>query len=226
MGLVEAILWLGGSTMLQLGAAGLVEAGIVELPLWAPESSLQMAVFAFNTLVLIGYVTIVKKARPWTLGLRLDRLGGDLRFTLLAALAGAGIYLAIAGVVWLGAPLFVEDRDATLTDLLHQAAYRDPPVLFLLSVVVVYPVLEEIWFRGLLYTPMRKEWGKWLAIVLTAALFALAHSNWPPVNQFIGGLIFAWAYEARRSLVAPIVLHALGNGSLWVLGLGLEHFGI
>ncbi len=226
IGLVEAILWLAGSTLLQMGAGELANAGLVVLPDWSPEFGLQLGVFGFNTLALLAYFKFIKKAKLRSLGLRLDRLPGDLRFTLVAAAAGAAIYLVIAGIVWLGAPLFVDDRNATLMGLLHQAAYKEPPLLFLLSVVVIYPVLEEIWFRGLLYTPMRKEWGKWPAILITAALFAFAHDGWPPVNQFIGGLIFVWAYEMRRTLVAPMILHALGNGSLWVLGLALEHFGI
>jgi hypothetical protein len=52
-------------------------------------------------------------------------------------------------------------------------------------------------------------------------LFAAAHNVKFPINQFIGGLIFVWAYEKRQTLVAPILLHIAGNGALAVLGWAL-----
>lgn len=225
VGLVEAIIWLAGVTLFQHGAKELVERGYIVLPAWAPDFTAHVVVFALATIVLLIYFKFIRKAQLRFLGLRLDRLVGDLKFTVVAALAAAAIYLVIAAAVWAGAPLFVDDPDARYREWLHQAAYQRPSWIFLLGVVVLYPLFEEIWFRGLLYTPMRKEWGKWAAILITSALFAFAHP-WPPVNQFIGGLIFVWAFEKRRSLVAPIILHGLGNGSLWILGIALKHFGI
>jgi hypothetical protein len=62
--------------------------------------------------------------------------------------------------------------------------------------------------------------------VITALLFAFAHSNAFPINQLFGGLVFAAAFEMRRTLVAPILLHMAGNGALAALAWLLPQLGI
>ena len=40
-----------------------------------------------------------------------------------------------------------------------------------------------------------------------------------PVTQVVGGLVFALAYEYSGSLLAPILIHALGNLAIFSLAL-------
>lgn len=152
------------------------------------------------------------------LGFRTEGLGADLRWFALAALAMAGIYLALAGLAYLGLLLFAEDPWAVFRRHMHQSFFKDDSVPELLRVIILYPMLEEIWYRGLLYTPLRANRGRVVAILATAVIFALAHGTAWPVNQFLGGLVFAVAYEARRGLIAPTLLHMAGNGALAALG--------
>lgn len=84
------------------------------------------------------------------------------------------------------------------------------------------PIGEEIIYRGILYRPLRERLGPWKAILISAAVFAVAHnvlsfSLFIPVTQFIGGLILAYAYEKSNSLLFPIVYHACGNALLFAL---------
>lgn len=224
IGLVESIFWLAGSTLLQMGVGWLVKHGHVTPPEWSPEFGPQVAVMAFNTIVLLVYFKVVRKGRLGSLGLRVDRLGGDLRFAVLASIAAGVIYLVGAGLLWVGMNVVADDPGGTFKAWLRGAIFKDDSMLYILGVVLAFPVLEEIWFRGLMYAPMRKEWGKWAAMIVLSLLFAFAHSNLIPINQFIGGLIFVWAYEKRRTLVAPILLHMLGNGALWVVGWALVKY--
>lgn len=96
-----------------------------------------------------------------------------------------------------------------------------PLTLFLMS-VLVYPVLEEIVFRGgiqgaLLTRPAlaRSVMGISLACVLTSILFAAAHLlRQPPLWAalvFIPSLVFGWARERHDSLVSPTALHMTYN---------------
>ena len=88
--------------------------------------------------------------------------------------------------------------------------------------IVVYPVLEEIVFRGgiqgyLLSHPAlaRSIVGISLACVLTSVLFAAAHLlRQPPLWAalvFLPSLIFGWARERHDSLVSPTILHMSYN---------------
>lgn len=152
------------------------------------------------------------------LGFRSESIAGDLRWFVLAALGMAALYLSLAGLGYLGLMVFSDDAAGQFRRYLHQSFFKETSTLELLRVVVLYPILEEIWYRGLLYTPIRRNQGRVIAILATALIFALAHGNAFPINQFLGGLVFALAYEYRRGLIAPTLLHMAGNGALATVG--------
>jgi membrane protease YdiL (CAAX protease family) len=79
--------------------------------------------------------------------------------------------------------------------------------------VAVAAVVEELLFRRLLYAALRRRMGFWRAAVVSSALFAAVHMNvWEMLPLFILGMMLALVYERRRSLCAPVVLHAVNNG--------------
>lgn len=103
----------------------------------------------------------------------------------------------------------------------------------LLLIVVLYPVLsalpQEVVFRPLFF----RRYGVLLpgvkpAIVLNAALFSLAHLmywSWiVAAMTFAGGVIFAWAYEARRNFPMAVLLHAIAGWIIFTLGLGVYFY--
>jgi membrane protease YdiL (CAAX protease family) len=85
---------------------------------------------------------------------------------------------------------------------------------------LVAPIAEEVFFRGILYGFFRR-WGVLLALILTTAIFVLAHPVFSgiPVTQMVGGVIFALAYEIEGSLMVPITIHVLGNMAIFTLSL-------
>jgi len=79
-------------------------------------------------------------------------------------------------------------------------------------IAVIVPIGEEFIFRGLLYGGLRRVMGAGAAIIISAILFASVHDAWSDrVPLFVLGAVFAWLYERTRSLVAPIVAHAVNN---------------
>jgi membrane protease YdiL (CAAX protease family) len=91
-------------------------------------------------------------------------------------------------------------------------------LLFLLTGALISPFVEELFFRGLLYGFFRR-WGVALGLILTTAVFAGLHLPGLPVTQAIGGLVFCLAYEKGKSLLAPYIIHALGNAAIFGLGM-------
>jgi membrane protease YdiL (CAAX protease family) len=86
-----------------------------------------------------------------------------------------------------------------------------PAALFTLAFVA--PVTEEALFRGLLLRGFTRRWGRWPALVLSSALFALFHLNvWQAVPAFVAGLYLGGLFLATGSLWAPVVAHAVFNG--------------
>lgn len=81
--------------------------------------------------------------------------------------------------------------------------------LVLFSVVVVAPITEEFIFRGVLLHRWGVKWGIRPAIVMTSILFGMLHSNL--VGLFVFGVVMALLYLSTRSLLVPMVAHALNN---------------
>jgi hypothetical protein len=84
-------------------------------------------------------------------------------------------------------------------------------LLVLLAGVV--PVAEELFFRGMLYPVMRSTWNPAIAIVGSAALFAVIH--FIPLllpTLFFMGVVLALLREWSGSTIPCIVLHGFQNG--------------
>jgi len=93
-------------------------------------------------------------------------------------------------------------------------------ITFLLAGVLIGPIAEEMFFRGILYGFFRK-WGIPAAVILSTLLFVLPHSpaSGPaiPIIQLIGGILFAVSYEIEKNLLVPITIHSLGNLAIFTL---------
>jgi membrane protease YdiL (CAAX protease family) len=83
---------------------------------------------------------------------------------------------------------------------------------------LIGPIAEEIFFRGILYGFFR-QWGFAPALVTSTILFVLPHfaGNNIPLTQLVGGFLFAIAYEVEENLIVPIIIHCLGNLSIFSL---------
>ncbi|MBI3614890.1 MAG: CPBP family intramembrane metalloprotease [Candidatus Omnitrophica bacterium] len=104
-----------------------------------------------------------------------------------------------------------------LTMVLNES--RTPILGWLLFlVVVVGPVAEEMFFRGLLYGWLRVRIGVGRALILSALLFAGLHANLLAFLPIIGlGLLLGWVYERTGSLAVPIAVHLFHNGGMMIL---------
>lgn len=216
MGLAGACFWLGAAytlpwLLLEYGGFSgyLTEEG---------QTAVQLSILASLALLLLVYWRLVRKAPLAFLGISLRRWHRDLGFAAVFALGLALFYACVVAGVWLVSRWAADDPESYFRNFVQAAAFRSYSPFWLASIGAAYPVLEEFWFRGLLYAPLRGQFGKWTAIVGLAAIFALAHGQAFPINQFFGGLVFAWAYEKRGRLPAPILLHMLGNGGLALVG--------
>lgn len=84
-------------------------------------------------------------------------------------------------------------------------------------IVFLAPLGEEMVFRGIAYTALRRR-GKWRALTVTSLLFAVAHMqviHFIPI--FLIGLILAYLFERTGSLKPAIALHVLVNLTLMIL---------
>jgi membrane protease YdiL (CAAX protease family) len=113
--------------------------------------------------------------------------------------------------------------------MLGQSNSLGARILILLSALIVAPIAEEVFFRGYLQTilvtafarihpekPMSAS-PRWIPVILTAILFALAHDWWSWPSIFILALCLGYAYERTGNLWTSITIHALFNAASVIL---------
>lgn len=95
----------------------------------------------------------------------------------------------------------------------HDALSIGNPIINFISVVIVAPVFEEIFFRGLIYTRLKSGMPTVIAAVFSAVVFGVMHGEiiWM-LYAFVVGLMLVWVFEKTKSLLACIVMHVANNG--------------
>ena len=94
-----------------------------------------------------------------------------------------------------------------------------------LMVVILGPIVEEIFFRGFSYNAIKKRYGVFWAMILTAVVFAGLHGSlfgFLPIMAL--GLLLAYLYEKTGSLIASFTIHILHNSLMLTLLFLARHF--
>ncbi|MEI6275948.1 MAG: CPBP family intramembrane glutamic endopeptidase [Prolixibacteraceae bacterium] len=82
----------------------------------------------------------------------------------------------------------------------------------ILRVVILAPIVEELIFRGVIFSGFQRIYPAFLAIFFSALLFALFHLNpWQLGPTFLLGLLLGYVRLRTGSLLAAIFTHALHN---------------
>lgn len=144
--------------------------------------------------------------------------------------AGAALLQGVAwGVVaWIVSSLIAAAVDLALrqagVEMEPQAAEQAisvvEPWVVILAIVVLAPIAEEIFFRGIVFNAWLRERGRRWAFIGSAALFAIIHVSLVALLPiFVLGLGLAWIYSRTGNLLAPIAMHATVNGISVILAL-------
>ncbi|MBO4862813.1 MAG: CPBP family intramembrane metalloprotease [Eubacterium sp.] len=139
---------------------------------------------------------------------------------LFLILLGVAIQLGTDGILYVlsnSFPAYFESYKEMITEF---AGNRS--VLYLITVIVLSPIIEELIFRGLVLHYARNAFssrrGLIVANIFQALLFALYHGNLiQGVYAFIFGLLLGYITIKTDSLVINILLHMIINGSLYII---------
>lgn len=85
-------------------------------------------------------------------------------------------------------------------------------IVLLVQLVVIAPLFEEFWFRGVVMESLR-PYGNGFAIIVSGLLFGLTHANF---NQFfyaaVLGICLGYIAVSTKSIVTTTIMHAMFNG--------------
>lgn len=84
----------------------------------------------------------------------------------------------------------------------------------ILAVAIVAPIVEEVFFRGIILSHFRKVMPVWLAVLLSSVMFGALHGQilWIAYTAVMG-VLFAAVALREKSIVASIILHMAINFS-------------
>lgn len=88
-----------------------------------------------------------------------------------------------------------------------------PGIAGLLYGCIFCPILEEIGLRGILLGGLQKSRCRpWLAILITAIIFALLHGlGVHSVVSFVFAIIVGWLYWRTGSIIPGMIVHIVNN---------------
>ncbi|OFW60260.1 MAG: hypothetical protein A2W01_09015, partial [Candidatus Solincola sediminis] len=165
-------------------------------------------------IALSTFIILRRHHRGWKeLGIRWGRIGRTLLYGILggvvALLSSFAIYLIVYNVFRI-----LTGRDPGTSESQNMQTLTGFALfLALLGVVVLAPVFEEVFFRGLFYSALRRRLGVALGVLVSAIVFGVLHFE--PLSMLsliMVGAILAFLYERTDSLFAPMLAHALYNG--------------
>lgn len=102
-------------------------------------------------------------------------------------------------------------------------------VLYVLMLCFVIPVTEEITFRGVIFGQLRRAFGPWVSVFISALIFGAMHGISVHIGYAVAcGIIIAACYHLTDSILGPILLHSIFNifGSGIATFMSFEAFGI
>lgn len=99
-----------------------------------------------------------------------------------------------------------------------QTQFGLPLWLGILFYGILSPVVEELVFRGIVYSYLKRQTGIGVAVLVSALLFGGFHGN--IVQMIYGsvmGVVFATCYEKYRNLGAPVLVHSAANIAVYTV---------
>jgi len=196
-------------------AEELVYGTLTHLAFAVPPSTLLAATLWTRELVVLAVALLTYRwafpSSPFaSIGIR----GSSLGNALLGALFGAAFICA----VWYVQKTFhVHSWASTVT-----AFFTDPRsatgvtrVMLPLQIAGLSPIVQEVVFRGFVFTGLSRLFNTGIAVVASAAIFSLSHASSGPftlAHSFVFGLIAAELFRRTKSLVPSAVMHVVVNG--------------
>ncbi len=149
----------------------------------------------------LGRGSILEKEYPWKL------IG---KFVWIIGFALFGLLLAnyIVSFLTLFMPDFMVESYASTKGAIDNA----PPLVQIMSAIVLAPAVEELIFRGIIYNRLKKMTGLMMAAVISSFMFGVFHLNWIQAPfAFVIGMLAVFIYEKYQTIFASILFHGLSN---------------
>ncbi len=90
-------------------------------------------------------------------------------------------------------------------------------IIQLIDVAIFTPITEEIIFRGMIFTRLRKAMPVWVSVAVSSVVFGALHGHIISfVYASILGVVMSLLMVKFKSIVAPMIFHICFNGASFI----------
>lgn len=130
------------------------------------------------------------------------------------------IITVVLGLFVFGTNLFLTEINVILASFVSNIVIPETPavisvsdkLIFMLTLVVVAPVTEELIMRGVMMRGLEGR-SKWFAIIVTGVFFGMLHLSYYTVfAKILVGILLCYIVYVTGSIYSGIIVHMINNG--------------
>ena len=206
--------------LLIAGMTGLFENFAGQIQVWLFDFTGLNLLLDFSNLLILGMALwIISRVNDPMLPARFAPL--SRKNALIGVAAGIGAVIVSSAIEYLSDHYLhtnlAQDSNTTMV-LPHRV---DQLALGILTVAILAPLTEEVYFRGIVLGWMRRHWGMVWAIGLSSLVFGVMHLKWltpggtggmvATAELVVMGILLALVAVRTGSLWTSIITHAVNN---------------
>ena len=197
--------WTVREVLFGILAAVLLSGGVIWIAFqWPNSGSFVMAAYELAYLLPVIVILLVKKAKLESVGLR--------PFSLKNLAIGCGLLVGTYTIILVHNLLLmsfgIAPQGETLTELFGHEYFG----MLVFVGVIIAPLVEEIFFRGFVFSGLLQKYNWKTATFLSSALFAVAHFQLVAlIPTFLMGVVFSYLFYRSKSIWPGIILHLVVN---------------
>lgn len=192
----------------KIAAAGEVEDAVAlseELTTMIMDKAVEMTFWTSVIALIIYWIRFAVRKKNILKEVEIKKIStnGILPILVMAPSLNVIISMVVSNIPW---PQEWIDAYATNSSVL------DGSLMTWISAVIMAPIFEEILFRGLVYTRLKKGMPTIIAAIVASLVFGLCHGTaiWI-IYATVIGLVMTWVFERYQSLTASILFHFVFN---------------
>jgi|GEM_PF-301841 len=169
-----------------------------------------------ETMILSGLLTVLILGLIYAL--RKRKLSDEISlkpvppFSLVkVAICSVAFQFAVAiGLSFIPVPEAMYEALETTSKLLMGGS----AVMQIINIAIITPIVEEVIFRGFIYSKMRTVMPPLVAAIISGAMFGFVHGNIIAfVYATLLGIFMAMLFEKYNSIIPAIMCHIVFNGA-------------
>tara|TARA_B100001123_G_scaffold174992_1_gene200956 strand:+ start:392 stop:1126 length:735 start_codon:yes stop_codon:yes gene_type:complete len=135
---------------------------------------------------------------------------------VIAAIIVLDVFIILPIHVVVTLLVFPDAEQQEVVTMFEEASDKSIAILAF-TVAIITPFAEELLFRGFILGMLMKRYSDTQAIVISSAIFAIAHEPIAMGLAFGGGLLYGWARIRTGSILPGMIAHAIWNGFITII---------